>query len=70
MVFEVWEGYYMVKVDIFVLGIIIWVMIERIIFIDFEIKKEFLGIYIKQGIEIVFVGEVLLENLKMELYIF
>lgn len=70
MVFEVWEGYYIVKVDIFVLGIIIWVMIERIIFIDFEIKKEFLGIYIKQGIEIVFVGEVLLENLKMELYIF
>lgn len=47
MVFEVWEGYYIVKVDIFVLGIIIWVMIERIIFIDFEIKKEFLGIYIK-----------------------
>ncbi|XP_008531736.1 serine/threonine-protein kinase 35 isoform X2 [Equus przewalskii] len=66
---EVWEGHYTAKADIFALGIIIWAMIERITFIDSETKKELLGTYIKQGTEIVPVGEALLENPKMELHI-
>ncbi|XP_066240351.1 serine/threonine-protein kinase 35 [Saccopteryx leptura] len=66
---EVWEGHYTAKADIFALGIIIWAMIERITFIDSETKKELLGTYIKQGTEIVPVGEALLENPKMELLI-
>ncbi|XP_021383074.2 serine/threonine-protein kinase 35 [Lonchura striata] len=66
---EVWEGHYTAKADIFALGIIIWAMIERITFIDAETKKELLGTYIKQGSEIVPVGEALLENPKMELHI-
>ncbi|XP_012866531.1 PREDICTED: serine/threonine-protein kinase 35 [Dipodomys ordii] len=66
---EVWEGHYTAKADIFALGIIIWAMIERITFIDSETKKELLGTYIKQGSEIVPVGEALLENPKMELHI-
>ncbi|KFQ53001.1 Serine/threonine-protein kinase 35, partial [Pelecanus crispus] len=65
---EVWEGHYTAKADIFALGIIIWAMIERITFIDVETKK-LLGTYIKQGTKIVPVGEVLLENPKMELHI-
>ncbi|CAN2389920.1 kinase 35, partial [Pristimantis euphronides] len=66
---EVWEGHYTAKADIFALGIIIWAMIERITFVDAETKKELLGTYIKQGREIVPVGEALLENPKMELHI-
>ncbi|XP_078507825.1 serine/threonine-protein kinase 35 [Lissotriton helveticus] len=66
---EVWEGHYTAKADIFALGIIIWAMIERITFIDAETKKELLGTYIKQGTEIVPVGEALLENPKMVLII-
>ncbi|NXL93117.1 STK35 kinase, partial [Alectura lathami] len=66
---EVWEGHYTAKADIFALGIIIWAMIERITFIDAETKRELLGTYIKQGTEIVPVGEALLENPKMELHI-
>ncbi|KAM4034076.1 serine/threonine-protein kinase 35 isoform 1-T1 [Anomaloglossus baeobatrachus] len=66
---EVWEGHYTAKADIFALGIIIWAMIERITFVDSETKKELLGTYIKQGSEIVPVGEALLENPKMELHI-
>ncbi|XP_058030524.1 serine/threonine-protein kinase 35-like isoform X1 [Ahaetulla prasina] len=66
---EVWEGHYTAKADIFALGIIIWAMIERITFIDAETKKELLGTYVKQGTEIVPVGEALLENPKMELHI-
>ncbi|XP_041096413.1 serine/threonine-protein kinase pdik1l isoform X1 [Polyodon spathula] len=66
---EVWEGHYTAKADIFALGIIIWAMLERITFIDTETKKELLGSYVKQGAEIVPVGEALLENPKMELHI-
>ncbi|XP_072206669.1 serine/threonine-protein kinase 35 [Excalfactoria chinensis] len=66
---EVWEGHYTAKADIFALGIIIWAMIERLTFIDAETKRELLGTYIKQGTEIVPVGEALLENPKMELHI-
>ncbi|MGH0130120.1 UNVERIFIED_CONTAM: hypothetical protein FKN15_006181 [Acipenser sinensis] len=66
---EVWEGHYTAKADIFALGIIIWAMVERITFIDTETKKELLGSYVKQGAEIVPVGEALLENPKMELHI-
>nr|XP_008527270.1 PREDICTED: LOW QUALITY PROTEIN: serine/threonine-protein kinase PDIK1L [Equus przewalskii] len=66
---EVWEGHYTAKADIFALGIIIWAMLERITFIDTETKKELLGSYVKQGTEIVPVGEALLENPKMELLI-
>lgn len=66
---EVWEGHYTAKADIFALGIIIWAMIERITFIDADSKKELLGTYVKQGSEIVPVGEALLENPKMELHI-
>ncbi|KAL7991204.1 hypothetical protein Chor_002443 [Crotalus horridus] len=66
---EVWEGHYTAKADIFALGIIIWAMIERITFIDGETKKELLGTYIKQGTEIVPVGEALLENPRMVLHI-
>lgn len=66
---EVWEGHYTAKADIFALGIIIWAMIERITFIDAESKRELLGIYIRQGTEIVPVGEALLENPKMVLHI-
>ncbi|XP_068006382.1 serine/threonine-protein kinase 35 [Melanerpes formicivorus] len=66
---EVWEGHYTAKADIFALGIIIWAMIERITFIDAETKKELLGTYVRQGAEIVPVGEALLENPKMELHI-
>ncbi|NXJ08919.1 STK35 kinase, partial [Odontophorus gujanensis] len=66
---EVWEGHYTAKADIFALGIIIWAMIERLTFIDAETKRELLGSYIKQGTEIVPVGEALLENPKMELHI-
>ncbi|XP_029468749.1 serine/threonine-protein kinase 35 [Rhinatrema bivittatum] len=66
---EVWEGHYTAKADIFALGIIIWAMIERITFIDADSKKELLGTYIKQGSEIVPVGEALLENPKMKLHI-
>ncbi|XP_030067254.1 serine/threonine-protein kinase 35 [Microcaecilia unicolor] len=66
---EVWEGHYTAKADIFALGIIMWAMIERITFIDADSKKELLGTYIKQGSEIVPVGEALLENPKMELHI-
>ncbi|KAG2460488.1 PDK1L kinase, partial [Polypterus senegalus] len=66
---EVWEGHYTAKADIFALGIIIWAMLERITFIDTETKKELLGSYVKQGTEIVPVGEALLENPKMELHI-
>uniref|UniRef100_A0A3B3I094 non-specific serine/threonine protein kinase n=1 Tax=Oryzias latipes TaxID=8090 RepID=A0A3B3I094_ORYLA len=49
--------------------IIIWAMIERITFIDAESKRELLGTYIRQGSEIVPVGEALLENPKMVLHI-
>ncbi|XP_068186954.1 serine/threonine-protein kinase 35 [Antennarius striatus] len=66
---EVWEGHYTAKADIFALGIIIWAMIERITFIDAESKRELLGTYIRQGSEIVPVGEALLENPKMILHI-
>ncbi|KAM4563222.1 serine/threonine-protein kinase 35 [Odontesthes bonariensis] len=66
---EVWEGHYTAKADIFALGIIIWAMIERITFIDAESKRELLGTYVRQGSEIVPVGEALLENPKMVLHI-
>uniref|UniRef100_A0A672K4G4 Serine/threonine kinase 35 n=1 Tax=Sinocyclocheilus grahami TaxID=75366 RepID=A0A672K4G4_SINGR len=66
---EVWEGHYTAKADIFALGIIIWAMIERITFIDAESKRELLGTYIRQGTEIIPVGEALLENPKMVLNI-
>ncbi|XP_054465224.1 serine/threonine-protein kinase 35 [Anoplopoma fimbria] len=66
---EVWEGHYTAKADIFAIGIIIWAMIERITFIDAESKRELLGTYIRQGTEIVPVGEALLENPKMVLHI-
>ncbi|XP_036389594.1 serine/threonine-protein kinase 35-like [Megalops cyprinoides] len=66
---EVWEGHYTAKADIFALGIIIWAMLERITFIDAESKRELLGTYIRQGTEIVPVGEALLENPKMVLHI-
>ncbi|KAG7478369.1 hypothetical protein MATL_G00079890 [Megalops atlanticus] len=66
---EVWEGHYTAKADIFALGIIIWAMIERITFIDAESKRELLGTYVRQGTEIVPVGEALLENPKMVLHI-
>ncbi|XP_006639520.1 serine/threonine-protein kinase 35 [Lepisosteus oculatus] len=66
---EVWEGHYTAKADIFALGIIMWAMIERITFIDAESKRELLGTYIRQGSEIVPVGEALLENPKMVLHI-
>ena len=49
--------------------IIIWAMIERITFIDAESKRELLGTYIRQGSEIIPVGEALLENPKMVLSI-
>lgn len=66
---EVWEGHYTAKADIFALGIIIWSMIERITFIDAGSKRELLGSYIRQGTEIIPVGEALLENPKMILHI-
>lgn len=66
---EVWEGHYTAKADIFALGIIIWAMIERITFIDGESKREQLGTYVRQGTDIVPVGEALLENPKMILSI-
>ncbi|XP_026093215.1 serine/threonine-protein kinase 35-like [Carassius auratus] len=66
---EVWEGHYTAKADIFALGIIIWAMIERITFIDAESKRELLGTYVRQGTEIIPVGEALLENPKMVLNI-
>ncbi|XP_077436338.1 serine/threonine-protein kinase 35 [Vanacampus margaritifer] len=66
---EVWEGHYTAKADIFALGIIIWAMVERITFIDAESKRELLGTYVRQGSEIVPVGEALLENPKMVLHI-
>ncbi|KAK3575522.1 hypothetical protein QTP86_029285 [Hemibagrus guttatus] len=66
---EVWEGHYTAKADIFALGIIIWAMIERITFIDRESKREQLGTYVRQGTDIVPVGEALLENPKMVLSI-
>ncbi|KAG7323421.1 hypothetical protein KOW79_013123 [Hemibagrus wyckioides] len=66
---EVWEGHYTAKADIFALGIIIWAMLERITFIDGESKRELLGTYIRQGSEIVPVGEALLENPRMVLHI-
>uniref|UniRef100_A0A8C1SK73 non-specific serine/threonine protein kinase n=1 Tax=Cyprinus carpio TaxID=7962 RepID=A0A8C1SK73_CYPCA len=66
---EVWEGHYTAKADIFALGIIIWAMIERITFIDADSKRELLGTYVRQGSDIVPVGEALLENPKMVLSI-
>ncbi|KAK1803510.1 hypothetical protein P4O66_020939, partial [Electrophorus voltai] len=66
---EVWEGHYTAKADIFALGIIIWAMLERITFIDAESKRELLGTYVRQGGEIVPVGEALLENPHMILNI-
>ncbi|XP_061894208.1 serine/threonine-protein kinase 35-like [Entelurus aequoreus] len=66
---EVWEGHYTAKADIFALGIIIWAMLERITFIDAESKRELLGSYVRQGSDIVPVGEALLENPKMVLNI-
>lgn len=66
---EVWEGHYTAKADIFAVGIIIWAMIERITFIDAESKRELLGTYVRQGADIVPVGEALLENPKMVLSI-
>ncbi|XP_072239113.1 serine/threonine-protein kinase 35-like [Leuresthes tenuis] len=66
---EVWEGHYTAKADIFALGIIFWAMLERITFIDAESKRELLGTYVRQGADIVPVGEALLENPKMVLTI-
>lgn len=66
---EVWEGHYTAKADIFALGIIIWAMLERITFIDGESRRELLGTYVRQGSEIVPVGEALLENPRMVLHI-
>lgn len=66
---EVWEGHYTAKADIFALGIIIWSMIERITFIDAGSKRELLGTYVRQGADIIPVGEALLENPKMILHI-
>lgn len=66
---EVWEGHYTAKADIFALGIIIWAMLERITFIDGDSKRELLGTYVRQGSEIVPVGEALLENPRMVLHI-
>lgn len=66
---EVWEGHYTAKADIFALGIIIWAMIERITFIDGESKREQLGTYVRQGSDIVPVGEAMLENPKIVLSI-
>uniref|UniRef100_A0A8C2GET0 non-specific serine/threonine protein kinase n=1 Tax=Cyprinus carpio TaxID=7962 RepID=A0A8C2GET0_CYPCA len=66
---EVWEGHYTAKADIFAVGIIIWAMIERITFIDADSKRELLGTYVRQGSDIVPVGEALLENPKMVLSI-
>lgn len=69
MALEVWEGHYTAKADIFALGIIIWAMLERITFIDSESQRELLGTYIRQGGEIVPVGEALLDNPRMILHI-
>ncbi|XP_069544388.1 serine/threonine-protein kinase 35-like [Brachyistius frenatus] len=66
---EVWEGHYTAKADIFALGIIMWAMLERITFIDGESQRELLGTYVRQGGDIVPVGEALLENPKMVLNI-
>ncbi|KAM9758983.1 serine/threonine-protein kinase 35-like [Menidia menidia] len=66
---EVWEGHYTAKADIFALGIIIWAMLERITFIDGESKRELLGTFVRQGADIVPVGEALLENPRMVLTI-
>ncbi|TNN86200.1 Serine/threonine-protein kinase pdik1l [Liparis tanakae] len=66
---EVWEGHYTAKADIFALGVIIWAMVERITFVDAETQKELLGSYVRQGEDIVPLGEALLENPKMELLI-
>ncbi|XP_061584750.1 serine/threonine-protein kinase 35-like [Cololabis saira] len=66
---EVWEGHYTAKADIFALGIVIWAMLERITFVDGESKRELLGTYVRQGDDIVPVGEALLENPKMVLNI-
>jgi len=66
---EVWEGHYTAKADIFALGVIIWAMVERITFVDAETQKELLGSYVRQGADIVPLGEALLENPKMELLI-
>lgn len=66
---EVWEGHYTAKADVFALGIIMWSMVERITFIDAGSKRELLGTYVRQGAEIVPVGEALLENPKLVLHI-
>lgn len=66
---EVWEGHYTGKADIFALDINIWAMLERITFMDSESKRDLLGTYVKQGTDIVPVGEALLQNQKMILNI-
>ncbi|XP_038606516.1 serine/threonine-protein kinase 35 isoform X4 [Tachyglossus aculeatus] len=64
---EVWEGHYTAKADIFALGVIMWALLERITFVDAETQRELLGGYVRQGAEIVPLGEALLENPRLEL---
>ncbi|NWV91527.1 PDK1L kinase, partial [Machaerirhynchus nigripectus] len=66
---EVWEGHYTAKADIFALGIIFWAMAERITFRDGDTEKELLGTYIRQGSELIPLGEALLENPGLKLQI-
>ncbi|NXM77234.1 PDK1A kinase, partial [Serilophus lunatus] len=66
---EVWEGHYTAKADVFALGIIFWATVERITFRDGHTGKELLGTYIRQGKELVPLGEALLENPNLQLQI-
>ncbi|NWW22577.1 PDK1L kinase, partial [Falcunculus frontatus] len=66
---EVWEGHYTAKADIFALGVIFWAMVERITFRDGDTEKELLGTYIRQGQELIPLGEALLENPNLKLQI-
>ncbi|NXB08753.1 PDK1L kinase, partial [Cnemophilus loriae] len=66
---EVWEGRYTAKADIFALGVIFWAMAERITFRDGDTERELLGTYIRQGEELIPLGEALLENPNLKLQI-
>nr|XP_002129459.1 serine/threonine-protein kinase ATG1 isoform X1 [Ciona intestinalis] len=64
---EVFEGRYTAKADVFALGVIFWSIMDRITFIDASTKKVLLGTYVRRDTEVLPLGEVLLDDPKLNI---
>ncbi|KAF4794594.1 Serine/threonine-protein kinase PDIK1L [Turdus rufiventris] len=66
---ELWDSHSTAKADIFALGVIFWATAERITFRDSDSGRQLLGISIRRGVELIPLGEALLENPSLKLQI-